>query len=213
MKHLFYILVGVFLLLSLGVRAQETRKKELLRELVKSPQDTTRLTILYELSVATKYQPLVRIYYLDQLIKEADKQKNDFFKCQAYLNRIFMAYNSLDTQALHYWFSLLEPLTRKNNFYDLQFQGKRCVIDFFQLSGDYEKEESESKLLLQEAEKAGSMIGMVVALQSLGNAYIVTYRDEEALAAYEKAYVLSCKIDNPALTLEIIHSVTEVIQR
>ena len=33
MKHLFYILVGVFLLLSLGVRAQETRKKELLREL------------------------------------------------------------------------------------------------------------------------------------------------------------------------------------
>lgn len=213
MKHLFYILVGVFLLLSLGVRAQETRKKELLRELVKSPQDTTRLTILYELSVATKYQPLVRIYYLDQLMKEADKQKNDFFKCQAYLNRIFMAYNSLDTQALHYWFSLLEPLTRKNNFYDLQFQGKRCVIDFFQLSGDYEKEESESKLLLQEAEKAGSMIGMVVALQSLGNAYIVTYRDEEALAAYEKAYVLSCKIDNPALTLEIIHSVTEVIQK
>ena len=80
MKHLFYILVGVFLLLSLGVRAQETRKKELLRELVKSPQDTTRLTILYELSVATKYQPLVRIYYLDQLMKEADKQKNDFFQ-------------------------------------------------------------------------------------------------------------------------------------
>lgn len=38
MKHLFYILVGVFLLLSLGVRAQETRKKELLRELVKSPK-------------------------------------------------------------------------------------------------------------------------------------------------------------------------------
>ena len=49
MKHLFYILVGVFLLLSLGVRAQETRKKELLRELVKSPQDTTRLTILLSL--------------------------------------------------------------------------------------------------------------------------------------------------------------------
>ena len=61
MKHLFYILVGVFLLLSLGVRAQETRKKELLRELVKSPQDTTRLTILYELSVATMRKKKVNL--------------------------------------------------------------------------------------------------------------------------------------------------------
>lgn len=213
MKRLLYILLVVFLFLSLGVRAQEERKEELLRELAESPGDTTRLNILYELSVVTKYQPLVRVYYLDQLIKEADKQKNDFFKCQVYLNRIFMAYNSLDAPALHYWFSLLEPLTRKNNYYDLQFQGKRCVIDFFQLSGEYEKEERESKLLLYEAEKAGSVIGMVVAIQSLGNAYIVTYRDEEALAAYEKAYALSCKIGNPALTLEIIHSVTEVVQK
>lgn len=213
MKRLLYILVIMFLLLSVGLRAQEARKKELLRELVKSSGDTTRLHILYELSVATKYQPLVRIYYLDQLIKEADRQKNDFFKCQAYLNRIFMAYNSLDAPALHYWFSLLEPLARKNNFYDFRFQGKRCVIDFFQLTGEYEKEESESKILLQEAEKVGSTIGMVVATQSLGNAYIVTYRDEEALAAYEKAYTLSCKVGNPALTLEIIHSVTEVVQK
>ena len=91
MKRLLYILVIMFLLLSVGLRAQEARKKELLRELVKSSGDTTRLHILYELSVATKYQPLVRIYYLDQLIKEADRQKNDFFKCQAYLNRIVMA--------------------------------------------------------------------------------------------------------------------------
>lgn len=79
MKRLLYILLVVFLFFSLGARAQEERKKELLRELAESPGDTTRLNILYELSVVTKYQPLVRVYYLDQLIKEADKQKNDFF--------------------------------------------------------------------------------------------------------------------------------------
>lgn len=213
MKHLFYILATMFLFLSLNAGAQESRKKQLLRELAKSPHDTTRLNILLDLSVATKYQPLVRIYYIDQLIKEANKQKNDLYKCEAYLNRMYMAYNSLDTSALHYWFSLLEPLAQKNNFYDLLFQGKRCVIDFLQLSGEFEKEESESKLLLHEAEKAGSVIGMVVANQSLGNAYVATYRDEEALDAFEKAYVLSAKVSNPALTLEIIHSLTEVVQK
>lgn len=213
MKRLFYILAAIFVFFSLGVGAQEYKKKELLRELAKSPHDTTRLHLLYELSVTTKYQPLIRLYYIDQLIKEADKQKNDLFKCEGYLQRIYMAYNSLDTQALHYWYSLLEPIAKKNNFYDLQFQGKRCIIDFLQLSGEYEKEESESKLLLQEAEKAGSMIGMVVASQSLGNAYEITYRNEEALAAFENAYNLSLKVGNPALTLEIIHSLTEVAKK
>ena len=213
MKRLFYILAVIFVFLSLGAGAQEYKKKELLRELAKSPHDTTRLHLLYELSVATKYQPLVRLYYLDQLIKEAGKQKNDLFKCEGYLQRIFMAYNSLDTQTLHYWYSLLEPIAKKNDFYDLQFQGKRCVIDFLQLSGEYEKEESESKLLLREAEKAGSVIGMVVASQSLGNAYEITYRNEEALAAFEKAYNLSLKVGNPALTLEILHSLTEVAKK
>lgn len=214
MKHLYYILFVLLFFLSTSAGAQEnSRKNELLQELAKSPNDTTRLNILFDLSVVSKSQPLVRIYYLNQLLEEAEKQNNDLYKCKAYLHRMYLAYNALDVPTLHYWFSLLEPLAQKNKFHDLKFQGKRCVIDFLQLSGEYEKEESESLLLLEEAEKVGSVIGMISANQALGNSYIMTNRNEEALAAFEKAYSLASNANNPALVLEIIHSLIEVAER
>lgn len=213
MKHFFYILAAIFLFFSLEGGAQESKKKELLRELAGAPHDSTRLNILLKLSRATKYQPLVRTYYISQLLREADKQGNEYYKCEAYLSQMQMAYNNLDTSLLHYWFSYLDPLARKNNFHDLQIQGKRCVIDFLQLSGEYEKEESEALMLLKEAERVGSTIGIVVASQALGNAYNVTYRYEEALAAFENAYTFSHKVNDPALMLEVIHSVLEAVQK
>ena len=214
MKHLYYILfVLLFFLSTSAIAHDNSRKNELLKELAKSPNDTTRLNILFDLSVVSKSQPLVRIYYLNQLIEEAEKQNNDFFKCKAYLHRMYLAYNALDVPALHYWFSLLEPLAQKNKFYDMKFQGKRCVIDFLQLSGEYEKEESESLLLLEEAEKVGSKVGMIDAYQSLGHSYMITYRNEEALVVFEKAYSLANNQNNPALTLEIIHSLIETVNK
>lgn len=46
MKRLLYILPVVFLFFSLGARAQEERKKELLRELAESPGDTDRKSVV-----------------------------------------------------------------------------------------------------------------------------------------------------------------------
>ena len=76
MKYLFYTLIFFFLFLSFDANAQDETKHELLQELVKAPKDTTRLNILYNLTQATKYEPQVRIYYIDRLLKEADEQKN-----------------------------------------------------------------------------------------------------------------------------------------
>ena len=213
MKYWFHILVILFSLLSFNVMAQEDKKKELLKELVKAPKDTTRLNILYELIQVTKSQPQVRGYYIDKLLKEAEEQKSDLFKCRAYIQRVYLAYNSLDNAALHYWYNYLEPLAKKNNYYDLEIIGKRCTIDFLQLTGEYEKEEAESLALIRYAQKVGSQPGLISAYQSLGHSYIVTYRYKEAVDAFEKAYELSVKIDDSGLTLEILNSLIEVIQK
>lgn len=213
MKHLFYILTAIFLFLSLETNAQQYTKKELLQQLAKSPNDTTRLNLLFELSVVTKHQPLVRLYYLNKMLEEADEQKNDLYKCKVYLYRVYLAYNSLDVPTLHYWFSLLEPLAQKNKFYDMLFLGKRCVIDLLQLTGEYEKEERESLMLLKDAEKVGSLMGMIVANQSLGNAYVITYQYEKALAAFEKAYTLLDKVDDSGLKLDVIHALNGAAQK
>lgn len=211
MKQLIYILLILLLPLSVSVYAQEenNRKSKLLRELARTPHGTARLEILEELTQATKSQPQVRIYYIDQLLKEAEKQKNDFFKCKAYLFRIYIAYNLYDTKTLHYWFSYLEPLARKNDYYDLLFQGQRCVIDFFQLSGEYEKEESESLAMLKMAKQVNSKIGMATAYIALGHAYMITYRSEEALFAFEQAYNLYAKMDDAAVILEVLNYLIE----
>lgn len=213
MKYLFYILIVLFSLLSSSAGAQQYKKVELLQELAKSPHDTTRLSILFKLCDVVKADPLVRIYYTNQLMEEADRQNNDLYRCLAYLDRMYMAYNSLNTPELHYWYSRLEPIAKKNKFDDLEFQARRCVIDFLQLSGEYEKEERESLKLLEEAEKAGSEIGMIVANQALGQAYSLTYRNEEALVVYERAYALAENMNSPALMLEVVHFLIEIVQK
>lgn len=212
MKHLIYILMILFLSVSVNASAQKEKKNELLRELAKTPGGTARLEILLDLTHATKYQPLVRIYYIDQLIKEAEKQKNDFYKCKAYFYRMIMAYNLYDTQALHYWYSYLEPLARKNSFYDLLFQGQRLTIDFCQLTGEYEREESEALAMLKEAKRVNSKMGMASAYVALGNAYIITYRSKEAASVLEKAYSLFSEMNNPGSILEILNNLIRISQ-
>lgn len=211
MRYLFYI-TGIILALSLSLpsKAQEEKKNKLLIELAKVSHDSTRLNILHDLTVATKYNPQIRLYYIDQMFKEAVRQKNDYYICRAYLYRIIIAFNKYDISAVNYWYSLLEPIALKNNEYDLLFLGKRCTIDILQITGEYEKEESESLKLLKDAEKVNSTDGLMVGNQSLGNAYYITYRYKEAFIVFEKAYQYSMKLDNPAMTLEIINSLITV---
>lgn len=208
MKYIFYI-IAIILLLTFPTQAkgQESKKNKLLVELVKAPHDSTRLKILNALTEATKYSPQVRLYYIDRLLKEAERQDSDYYKCQAYLYRMYVAYNSYDVAAVNYWYSLLKPLALKIKDYDILFSGRRCVVDMLQVTGEYEKEETEALALLKDAEKVDSKEGMILGNMSLGNAYFITYRYKEAMSAFEKAYKYSMEQgDSPALMLEIINS-------
>lgn len=207
MKKWIYIIAVLLFSLPLCAKAQEKRKNELLTQLTKTPNDTTRLKVLSELTEATKYNPLIRIYYIDQLLKEAERQDNDFYKCKAYLHRVYVAFNQRDKHTLHHWHSLLKPLATKNHYYDMMFKGWCCVADLLHFSGEYEKEERESLIMLKEAEKVDSEIGKAIAYQSLGFAYVSTYRNQNAFNAFVKAYHHTISLNDPALTLDILTAV------
>lgn len=213
MKQFIYIgSILLFLLSPMWANAQESRKKELLQQLVKAPADSTRLKILLRLTKATQYQPQNRLYYVNQLKEEAEKQENDYFRCMAYLYGIIEAYNTYNAVGVKYWNSLLEPVARENKYYDMLFQSKRCVIDYLQITGEYEKEESESLAMLKEAEEVENGLGMVLGYQSLGNAYFITYRDKESFLAFEKAYQL-CTDLGKGSDVEILNSLIMVSER
>ena len=215
MKYIFYI-VSIILLFTFATQAkgQEDKKNRLLVELVKAPHDSTRLKILDKLTEATKYAPQVRLYYIDRLLKEAELQNNDYYKCQVYLYRMYMAYNMYDVASVNHWNSLLEPIALKMKDYDILFKGRRCVVDMLQVSGQYEREEAESLALLSEAKKVDSKEGMKLGYMTLGNAYYITYRYKEALLAFEKAYQFSKEQGgNPALDLEIINSLIVLAEK
>lgn len=207
MKHTLYILCCL-LCLGLSVKAQspEEEKEKLLRSLSEAPHDSTRLVILEKLTQLTKYEPKTRLHYIDLMIKEAEKQKNDYYKCTAYLYTMYVLYNEYDIKNLREEYKKLEPLARKNKFYDLLFQGQRCIIDFYLLTSEYEKQEQEALAMLNEAQKVKSQIGICSAYICLGNVYTGTYRGQMALKAYEKAYDIAIAIKDNMSTLEILTS-------
>lgn len=195
-------------------------KDSLLRELTVSARDTVRLEILRKLSVVTRAKPQVRLYYISEMLKEAEWQKNDTYKCYAYLYRAFLAFNRYvfmssdkrDANEVNRWVALLEPLARKEKRYDLLFQGKQCTIDLLQVSEEYERQEKEALLLLEEAQELNNEAGVMMAYQSLSNVYNATYRTEKAADVLEKAYELAVKMNDGAMTIENNHLLINVFR-
>lgn len=188
-------------------------KFKLLRQLSQVAEgDTTRLYILHELMQATRMQPEVKLYYTNSLLKEAVAQNNSKYKCLAYLSRLHVAYNAYDTEGVKRWAALLEPLARKEKFYDILFQCKRCTIDFLAFNEEYELEEKEALKMLKEAQELRSDIGIIVAYKCLANVYFLTYRFNDGIEYLEKAYDLAVSIDEYSLAIEMSDGLTDVYE-
>lgn len=213
-KYALIIWLLLIVCLEASAALQTDEKTTLLRSLTQSkPGSVERLEILDQLVQVTKVDPQVRTYYVDRMLKEAEEQQNNDYKCRAYLTHMFISYNMLDVKAVNYWMSLLEPLARKEQLYDLLFQGRRCVIDFLMISEEYEREEKEANEMLREATKLNSDIGTINAYQCLGNVYIITVRLKEAINVLVKAHELALKIKDHGLVLEVNGTLIECFQQ
>lgn len=213
-KYTLIIWLLLVVCLEASAALQVYEKTSLLRSLTQSKQGSVeRLEVLYKLVQATKAEPPVRTYYVNQLLKEAEAQQNNEYKCHAYLIHMFIAYNMYDAKAVNYWMTFLEPLARKEKLYDLLFQGRRCIIDFYQISEEYEREEKEANEMLEEATKLKNDIGIINAYQCLSNAYSITSRITEAIDVLIKAYPIALKVEDPYLVLEISGTLIERFQQ
>lgn len=182
----------------------------LLQKLNDAPNDSTKLKILYRLTNVTKENPEKSNYYINALLKEAENQKNNLYKCRAYLLYIVTAGNMYDLQEVNKWVSLLEPLARKEKKYDLMFQGKRVAIDLLNLEGQFELVEKEAYKMLKEAQELQSNLGIGYAYQSLGYVNAYTFRNEEAAEFFEEAYTVFSHTKSRSSMLEICDRLVDI---
>lgn len=210
-RQIVILLFALGSLLSLTVMAANSKdvKSKLLNELNRTaPDDTVRLGILYKL-VNVSENTQVKLYYINQLMKEAEEHDHSWYICRAYLSHLILCYNRYDQKEANRWMAKLEPIARKQNYLYFLFSGRRCIIDLYQLSGEYEREEREAKRMLEEAEAINYKTGTIFAYQCLANAYLMTYRFEEACNVLEEAYKISYQYDN-GFILEVCSSLTRV---
>ncbi len=205
MKKYLFVFLGLFLGFQTVFAEEDDPGKEILLErLVNSGNDTNRLNVLVELVGFVYQNPQEQLVYIEQLLEEAKKQKQDYYKCRAYLFYMFQAYNRYDGEEVNKWMKLLEPLAREKKFYDILFRGKQCVIDMLLLKEQYELEEKEANLMLKEAIELKNIIGQIGAYQSLAHVYMRTYRQDKAFDVLEKAVSLGPQCSNQYLCIETL---------
>lgn len=186
-------------------------KTELLRKLNNTaPGDSTRLDIYFQLTRVVDNDK-VGVYYVNKLLQEAKLQKNSWYECRAYLSRMILAYNNYNVEEVNKWMNILEPIAKREKYYDFYFLGKRCVIDMLMVKGEYEREEKEAKKMLQQAKELDNKTGIIVAYQCLSNVYYMIYQAEKAVKMKEEAYKVACDYD-PNLALEIGSSLVRIYE-
>lgn len=178
-------------------------KQALLKVLHTAGHDTLRLNTLQKLIKVTSAQPEVRGYYVNELLKEADLQNNDTFRCYAYLYQVYMHYNNSNLAGVNEWLKKIEPLAEKIERYDLLFRAQQCAIDLQISNGEYEQGERSGQRILKEASQLKSKEGIIVGYQCLAGAYQSTYQYLKAADALEKAYALAKESGNYEIELEI----------
>lgn len=187
-------------------------KQALIDSLNSTSNDTLRLKILYDLTIETKSEPDERIHYIDQLLMEAEKCKNNKYICNAYLSYMYLAYNQFDADEVFKWMKLLEPIARKEKFYDKLFSGKQCYIDMLLLKEQYELQEKEARAMLEEATSLNNVMGIITAYQCLAYGYYFTYRLDEAIVVLEKAYDLIPQCNDNTVNSSVISTLVLLLE-
>ena len=110
MNKIILLLSWMFLGGVAYVYAGDSSAKEILMQKLESTgHDTLRLKTLCELVDVCKPEPIVRKQYVDELLKEAESQKDNLYKCRAYLYHIYICFNENNREELRKWLDLLVP--------------------------------------------------------------------------------------------------------
>lgn len=183
---------------------EQSKETKLPQEIISMQHDTLRLQKLNELVNQTINEPKVYSFYLNELLKEAELQKNNEYIAKSYLLYLYLNYNEYDSKMVKHWMSKLEPLARKEGFYNYLFEAQQCIIDGHILKQEFELAEQKSKRMLAEAQKLKHIDGIVTANKCLASVYRSTYRFDKSAEMLEAAYKLASQMTNAQNRLEVI---------
>lgn len=201
------IIIWCLLLVSAVISCAAIEKdsiRKLPQEILSMKHDSLRLNKMIELANQTVNNPKEYSFYLGELLREAEVQKNQREIAKTYLLHLYLSYNQRDEDKVNQWMSKLEPLARKEGFYDLLFDAQQCIVDILILKQEYELAEQMSQKMLAEAQKINQTDAIVAAYKCLASAYRSTYRYEKSAEMLEKAFKLSPQMTNQQSKLEMM---------
>jgi tetratricopeptide (TPR) repeat protein len=212
MKRL--ILCFIYLIfLSVSLRAEKnegiTYRDSILILAESMPSDTARLAYLQSMAYCHQYFPYNR-YFATALYEEAKRQKNIFYENEGAYYLAGYYDKKHDPDSLTYWVNQLKELVSGVGTYDYYLERKAAIGRALASKRMIEKAVHVTKEVLEEAIAHNSNNGKIAAYNSLGCAYSVSSRPEEALKVLMKAYHEFKPGTKPFLKVDILSRITQV---
>lgn len=176
----------------------------LLVKLKVSPHDTTRLQLLEELTTISQSASNA-LKFADQLYKEAKRQNNSYYICNAgYFHALHYYNNEGDLDSIAKWVNLITPIAQKNKYWKTYFNSMKLLINIYIYKQQYEYAYNEAMLMLEKANISDNIDGKVAVYQCLANIYHKTNSTKEEEEILEKLYAVLPQVAYPSTQINIL---------
>lgn len=206
---IFSMLCGYFSPL-IAVDSNTSRYQDSILKVVDAlPPGLERLAYLKNLAYRHQYEPY-NMTFAARLYQEGQRQNN--VHCEN-LGAYYLAIcydKKHDPDSLSYWVDILEDFAPQVGTYDYYLEEKAAISRALASKRQIEKAIYIAKETLKEAIKYKSNNGKIAAYNSLGCAYSVSSRSNEALNIFLKAYKNFTPQTKAGLKVDILSRITQV---
>lgn len=213
MKRVLFIIYGLFCGCVCALPAGDAdagRYQDSIMKVADSmPPTLVRLTYLRDMAYLHQYAPY-NMAFSTRLYEEAARQKNVLYENLGayYLAACYDKKHEPDS--LSYWVGILEGYAPQVGTYDYYLEQKAAVSRALASKRQIEKAVHVAKETLQESERYHSNNGKIAACNSLGCAYSVSSRKDEALNVFLEAYRHFSPATKVSLKVDILSRIAQI---
>ena len=173
------------------------------------PATLVRLTYLRDMAYKHQYAPY-NMTFSTRLYEEARRQKNAFYENMGAYYLAACYDKKHDPDSLSYWVDVLKDFVPQVGTYDYYLEQKAAISRALASKRQIEKAVYVAKETLEESKLCHSNNGMIAAYNSLGCAYGVSSRPNEALDAFLEAYRNFSPQTKTSLKVDILSRIAQV---
>ena len=173
------------------------------------PATLVRLTYLRDMAYKHQYAPY-NMTFSTRLYEEARRQKNAFYENMGAYYLAACYDKKHDPDSLSYWVDVLKDFVSQVGTYDYYLEQKAAISRALASKRQIEKAVYVAKETLEESKLRHSNNGMIAAYNSLGCAYGVSSRPNEALDSFLEAYRNFSPQTKASLKVDILSRIAQV---